>query len=185
MVQKDSEAARARELIDRHDVSVNPKFCGQCGYDLRGLPQARCPECGKDFRRTHLWRCADCGESSEVQFTHCWHCGRPRGDSPELPPEKIDSPKTQTSKWLMPPSPCINCHGTGRLNRPVFILISIASGLFSVLLLFEFLIAMHQARYAAPLYTKFVFAPLVFFCFFIAFRHRNKPCDCVKDDGFE
>jgi hypothetical protein len=24
-------------------------LCGQCGYNLRGLAEARCPECGRDF----------------------------------------------------------------------------------------------------------------------------------------
>jgi hypothetical protein len=185
VVDNDADLSRARELIARHDVGVNPKFCGQCGYDLRGLPQARCPECGAEFRRTHMWRCADCGEVSEVQFTHCWHCSQPRGEAAELPPEHMEAQKSKKSQWLMPPTPCLKCHGTGYVYRPILIFISIVSGLFSVLLLFQFLVAMHHARFAAPLYSKILYAPLVFICFFIAFRHRHKPCDCVRDGGSE
>lgn len=29
-------------------ITVEP-FCLECGYDLAGLPQARCPECGTEF----------------------------------------------------------------------------------------------------------------------------------------
>ena len=28
--------------------------CRACGYDLRGLPEARCPECGRRFDRAEL-----------------------------------------------------------------------------------------------------------------------------------
>ena len=32
-----------------HDIP--PLHCGQCGYDIRGLPEAVCPECGSDLRK--------------------------------------------------------------------------------------------------------------------------------------
>ena len=186
MVQEDDDAARARELIARHDVSVNPRYCGQCGYDLRGLSQARCPECGADFRRTHTWRCAECGEASEVQFTHCWHCAQPRGDAPEIPPEDIRSPEQKKSQWLMPPSACLKCNGTGRVSRPFFIFIAIVAACFSVLLLFQFLIAMHHARFARVMFhSKLIYAPLVFLSFFVAFRLRSRPCECTVHEENE
>jgi hypothetical protein len=31
-----------------------PVFCMHCGYELRGLPEARCPECGREFDRGQL-----------------------------------------------------------------------------------------------------------------------------------
>lgn len=52
-----------------------PGTCVICGYDLRGLPQARCPECGTPFDRIEIVREAPSiqpgpprpGEPGEVQ----------------------------------------------------------------------------------------------------------------------
>ncbi len=36
-------------LRNRYRPVYPPGHCGKCGYDLQGLPEARCPECGKSF----------------------------------------------------------------------------------------------------------------------------------------
>ena len=37
-------------LIAQRETRVEAESrCARCGYDLRGLPEARCPECGRPF----------------------------------------------------------------------------------------------------------------------------------------
>jgi hypothetical protein len=79
----DADASRAAEILRNHESIVNPAHCPACGYDLRGLVEARCPECGTPFNKQIEWTCGGCGEEIEGQFTHCWKCGaeKPRGGS--------------------------------------------------------------------------------------------------------
>lgn len=184
MVQNDADAARARELIARHDVSVNPRFCGQCGYDLRGLPQARCPECGTEFRRTHMWRCAGCGEVSEVQFTHCWHCGQGREGSAEVAHHQLNA-MSKLSPSAPVQTPCSICSGQGRIRNHVIVAITFLLGLLSVLMLIQLLFAIHHYRAFGLIHHTIFYAPLIFICFLIAYRHRYRPCECVEPDGHE
>ncbi len=37
----------------RRQLLMSEEICLGCGYDLRGLPEARCPECGRLFARPH------------------------------------------------------------------------------------------------------------------------------------
>ena len=177
-VSEERDVERARQIIAQHDGCVNPGSCSQCGYDLRGLPEARCPECGTEFRRTGVWRCDGCGEFCEVQFSHCWHCNEPRGDSPEFSPERLVALNPAEAGRLPPPTTCLRCHGAGRIYRPFFIIMGIVAGFFGLMFLLHFLAALQRTGYVATLRGEFLLVPILFLCCIIAFRHCATACEC-------
>ena len=113
-VVRDEDALIAADLLAGNDGRVDPKQCGKCGYDLRGLIKPRCPECGTPFRVSGDWTCADCGERSDAQFTHCWSCGLPRDPDQTMVPRTSKPAELENAASSESQRPaCSRCHGTG------------------------------------------------------------------------
>lgn len=113
-VIRDEDAESAIALIARHDGRINPTTCESCGYDLRGLSEARCPECGTPFRVEADWTCGKCEELNPSQFSHCWNCEEPQENGMVNIPSKTRILGNRETTIAGQPDPeCQWCQGTG------------------------------------------------------------------------
>lgn len=183
-VVRDEDEPAALDVIARNEGRVNPRVCRVCGYELRGLPEARCPECGTPFRIAGEWTCAECGEVSPMQFSHCWSCGEQRNDGvteSSFGSERISRKEADTAG--LPKPDCPRCHGTGvikyRALSATFLILAIA---LATVVMRE--IDFPHFRYLPPRFFPEVFALFLFgaLSLFMAYKCHTWKCSCCEDD---
>lgn len=174
-VNDETDAERARQILEEHKTPANPLHCSQCGTDLRGVSEPRCPKCGHPFRVVHTWTCPACKEVIGTQFTHCWSCGEEKPDRAET--ELLRSDRED----IAPSAPsCPRCGGTGQIERPLLPLAFILCGGFlAFAAIFNLADASSVGVWSGELLVRrLLFAVTAVLCFYFARRVRRMSCAC-------